>query len=45
MLTEKQRQRWMHLLIETADEIGLKSDPEFRSALLDILNGEQESLS
>ena len=34
MLTEKQRQRWTQLLIETADEIGLKSDPEFRSAFV-----------
>ena len=34
MLSEAQRQRWMSLLIETADEIGLKSDPEFRSAFV-----------
>jgi hemoglobin len=32
MLTEEKRQRWVHLLLETADETGLKSDPEFRSA-------------
>lgn len=37
MLTEKQRQRWMNLLIQTADEIGLKSDPEFRSAFVGYL--------
>ncbi len=34
MLTEQQRQRWVHLLLLTADEIGLKSDPEFRSAFV-----------
>jgi hemoglobin len=37
MLTEEQRQRWFHLLLQTADEIGLKSDPEFRSALVGYL--------
>lgn len=37
MLTEPQRQRWMNLLIQTADEIGLKSDPEFRSAFVGYL--------
>ena len=37
MLTEEKRQRWVHLLIETADEIGLKSDPEFRSAFVGYL--------
>lgn len=34
MLTEQKRQRWVHLLLETADEVGLKSDPEFRSAFV-----------
>lgn len=34
MLTEAERQKWMHLLIQTADEVGLKSDPEFRSAFV-----------
>jgi hemoglobin len=34
MLTEQQRQRWMQLLLQTADKIGLKSDPEFRSAFV-----------
>ena len=33
-LSEAQRQRWVHLLLQTADEIGLKSDPEFRSAFV-----------
>ncbi len=36
-LTEQQRKRWMHLLIETADEIGLAEDAEFRSAFLAYL--------
>ncbi|MBX2906519.1 MAG: group II truncated hemoglobin [Taibaiella sp.] len=34
MLTEEKRQRWVQLLLKTADEIGLKSDPEFRSAFV-----------
>ena len=34
MLTEEKRQRWVHLLINTADELPLKSDPEFRSAFI-----------
>ncbi len=34
MLTEAMRQRWVHLLLKTADEVGLKSDPEFRSAFV-----------
>jgi hemoglobin len=37
MLDEEKRKRWLHLLLETADEIGLKSDPEFRSALVGYL--------
>ncbi|UKJ09196.1 group II truncated hemoglobin [Solitalea lacus] len=37
MLTEDKRKRWMQLLLQTADEIGLKSDPEFRSALVGYL--------
>lgn len=37
MLTEEKRQRWVHLLLQTADEIGLKSDPEFRSAFVGYL--------
>jgi hemoglobin len=36
-LTEQQRKRWMNLLLETADEVGLPSDPEFRSALVGYL--------
>lgn len=34
MLTEEKRQRWVRLLLQTADEVGLKSDPEFRSAFV-----------
>ncbi len=34
MLTEDMRQRWVYLLLQTADEVGLKSDPEFRSAFV-----------
>jgi hemoglobin len=33
-LTEQQRQRWMNLLLECADEVGVPSDPEFRSAFV-----------
>ncbi|NIJ54835.1 group II truncated hemoglobin [Dyadobacter arcticus] len=33
-LTEKHRQRWAALLLETADEINLPDDPEFRSAFV-----------
>lgn len=34
LLSEAQRQRWMCLLLQTADEVELKTDPEFRSALV-----------
>jgi hemoglobin len=33
-LTEQQRRRWMELLLLSADEVGLPSDPEFRSAFV-----------
>ncbi len=36
-LTEQQRQRWMSLLLECADEVGVPSDPEFRSAFVAYL--------
>lgn len=36
-LTESQRQRWMQLLLECADEVGVPNDPEFRSALVAYL--------
>jgi hemoglobin len=37
MLSEEKRKRWMTLLLETADEVGLATDPEFRSALVGYL--------
>ncbi|SFE46356.1 hemoglobin [Chitinophaga sp. CF118] len=37
MLDESKRKRWMNLLLETADEIGLANDPEFRSAFVGYL--------
>ena len=37
MLDEPKRKRWMHLLLETADEVGLPDDPEFRSAIISYL--------
>lgn len=37
MLDEPKRKRWMTLLLETADEVGLAADPEFRSALVGYL--------
>ncbi len=36
-LTQAHRQRWMTLLLETADDLGLPDDPEFRSALVGYL--------
>ena len=33
-LTENHRKRWVQLLIETADELTLPDDPEFRSAFV-----------
>ena len=33
-LTEQQRQRWVARLVATADEVGLPSDPDFRSSFL-----------
>ena len=37
MLDDAKRKRWMELLLESADEIGLAADPEFRSALVGYL--------
>ena len=37
MLNEDKRQRWISLLLQTADEMELKSDPEFRSAFVGYL--------
>lgn len=36
-LTEAQRVRWMTLLLECADAVGLPDDPEFRSAFVGYL--------
>ncbi len=36
-LTDAQRKAWMALLLQTADDVGLPSDPEFRSALVAYL--------
>jgi hemoglobin len=36
-LGEPQRKRWIALLLECADELDVKSDPEFRSALVAYL--------
>jgi len=33
-LTEAHRQRWVQLLLASADELGVPSDPEFRSAFV-----------
>lgn len=37
LLTEEQRQRWIALLLQSADELQLADDPEFRSALVAYL--------
>jgi hemoglobin len=36
-LTGEQRARWVALLVECADQIGLPDDPEFRSAFVAYL--------
>jgi hemoglobin len=36
-LSEAQRQRWMQLLLQCADECGIPDDPEFRSAFVSYL--------
>lgn len=36
-LTHEQRRRWVGLLLETADELKMPDDPEFRSALVGYL--------
>jgi hemoglobin len=33
-LTEPLRKRWMELLFECADDLGVRNDPEFRSAMI-----------
>ncbi|GGB20759.1 group II truncated hemoglobin [Puia dinghuensis] len=37
MLDEPKRKRWVDLLLTTADEMGVKDDPEFRSSLVAYL--------
>ena len=36
-LTQPLRRRWVELLLETADELAMPDDPEFRSALVGYL--------
>lgn len=36
-LTNEQRKRWIDLLLQTADELNLPDDPEFRSAFMAYL--------
>lgn len=36
-LDETKRKRWIQLLLESADEIGMPDDPEFRSAVVGYL--------
>ncbi len=36
-ITEEKRQRWVQLLLSTADEVGVPADPEFRSAMVAYL--------
>ena len=36
-LKQEQRRRWVNLLLETADELSMPEDPEFRSALVGYL--------
>jgi hemoglobin len=36
-LTQQHRRRWIELLLETADELNLPDDPEFRSAFMAYL--------
>jgi hemoglobin len=36
-LTEPQRRRWINLFLDSADDIGLADDPEFRAALVGYL--------
>jgi hemoglobin len=36
-LSEEQRRAWVALLLDTADEVGLPDDPEFRASLVGYL--------
>src|SRR5262245_2851157 len=42
-ITEEQRARWVQLVTPAADDAGLPSDPEFRSALLAYVEWERGS--
>lgn len=33
-ITEEQRRRWIDLLVDAADTVGLPDDPEFRAAFM-----------
>lgn len=33
-ITEPQRRRWIELLVDAADDVGLAADPEFRAAFV-----------
>ena len=53
-LTQQHRKRWMELLLQTADELHLPDDPEFRSAFMAylewgtriaVLNSNQEEVT
>lgn len=37
MLDEQKRRRWIDLLLQSVDEVGMPDDPEFRSALVGYL--------
>ena len=36
-LNQQQRRQWVALLLDTADEVGMPDDPEFRSAIVGYL--------
>lgn len=36
-ITEQQRRRWVQMLLDTADEVGLPDDPEFRASFVGYL--------
>jgi hemoglobin len=40
LLTDVQRKRWIALMLDTADEVGLPDDPEFRAAFVGYLEWE-----
>ncbi len=36
-ISEPQRRRWVNLMLDAADEVGLPADPEFRAAFVSYL--------